>query len=358
MKTTVITPAELTPELHAAWCDIQSSCPEFDNPYFRPEFTAGVAQVRSDVEIGVLHDSHGRISGFFPFQRSGRRRAKPVGGRLSDYQAVIARPDFPVDPRRLMQDCGLVAWDFDHLLVSQRTFHPFHYATDSSPYLDLSGGYEAYCRVRGEMGDAELKQTARKARKLAREVGPLRLELQCDEPWALECLLRWKSAQYQRTRITDVFSFPWTGELIRYLLTLRDPAFRGLLSVLYAGDRPAAVHFGMWSHGVLHYWFPTYDVELGGYSPGRVLLLEMIRQCAPFGLRKLDLGRGLASYKTRMMTGTIDVAMGSVDLRPISSLLRQRWRRTQDWIRSSPLRQTARIPGRVLYQVREWLEFK
>jgi CelD/BcsL family acetyltransferase involved in cellulose biosynthesis len=357
MKVSLIKPSELSEDLLSAWSDIQQSDRSFDNPYFRPEFTLAVAQVRNDVEVAVLEDA-GAIAGFFPFQRFARRVGKPVGGRLSDFQAVIVRPESHFDPRQLVRECGLVAWDFDHLLLSQQQFAPYRYTTEGSPYVDLSDGYEAYCRRRRAMGSNELKDGQRKARKMDREVGPLRVELHSPSQEMFQLLLEWKSDQYQRTKITDVFSFEWTRQLLAHLLTYRDDTFAGVLTVLYAGDRPAAMHLGMWSHGVLHYWFPTYDTTLAAYSPGRILLLELARTSAEIGLRRIDLGKGMSTYKTRIMTDVEMVAMGSVDLRPLTNMLRTTWRQTQDWIRKSPLRAPARIPGRVLYRVREWLEFR
>jgi CelD/BcsL family acetyltransferase involved in cellulose biosynthesis len=357
MQISVIQATALNSTLHAEWARIQQADATYDNPYFRPEFTQAVASVRPDVEVAVLEDA-GRVVGFFPFQRAARRIGKPVGGRLSDFQAVIVQGDVSVDPRELVRGCGLAAWDFDHLLVSQQEFSRFHYATDGSPYIDVSQGYKAYCDVRKELGDEELKQTQRKTRKLTRDVGPLRLVMNSDDPQSLELLLQWKSDQYRRTQITDVFAFGWTSELVRRLAEFRHPDFSGYLTVLFAGDVPAAMHFGLWSQGVLHYWFPAYDPGLSHFSPGRVMLLEMARLCGETGLRRIDLGRGMAPYKTRMMTGVTQVAVGSVDLRPVTNALRCKWRQAQDWVRNSPWRKHARIPGRMLYRVREWLEFR
>ena len=56
---------------------------------FGPEFTQAVAAVRGDVEVGVLEE-RGEPVGFFPFQRSRRNVARPVGGKMSDFQGLIA----------------------------------------------------------------------------------------------------------------------------------------------------------------------------------------------------------------------------------------------------------------------------
>ncbi len=357
MKFDVIPGRELSSELRARWSAIQDLVPELDNPYFHPDFTAAVARVRTDVEIGILEDA-GRVVGFFPFQRTSRTLAKPVGGRLSDFQAVIAEPGTEFAPDELLRGCGLKAWDFDHLIGQPPVFEPYTHFKDGSPFIDLSQGFGVYEAERGQLGKEELQQTSRKARKLAREVGPLRLEASCVDDGRLDELIRWKAAQYQRTEVTNVFGFRWTSELLHDLLATGTSEFQGMLNVLYAGDRVVAMHFGLFSRGVLHYWFPSYDVSFGRYSPGRILLLELCRFCRELGIRRVDLGRGMAGYKTRAMTGVTEVAIGGVDLRPVTAVMRAGWRHTQDWIRQSPWRKHVRLPGRALYRLREWLEFR
>jgi CelD/BcsL family acetyltransferase involved in cellulose biosynthesis len=90
--------------------------------------------------------------------------------------------------------------------------------------------------------------------------------------------------------------------------------FSGALSLLYAGDRMIAGHFGMRSDSVWHYWFPAYDAMLAKYSPGIVLLLKMIEHACEAGISTIDLGKGMSPYKKRFMNAQVDVSSGSVEL--------------------------------------------
>jgi hypothetical protein len=119
-------------------------------------------------------------------------------------------------------------------------------------------------------------------------------------------------------------------------------AFSGVLSALYVGNRLAAVHLGMRSFGVLHFWFPAYDPELGKYSPGLVLLVEMARAAAALGIRRIDLGRGNERYKRSLMSGAIPLAEGAVDLRPAAALLQRGWLHMRESLRGSLLHLPAR----------------
>ena len=357
MQVTLKTPTQLSQAELAAWASFQELSPEFDSPYFRPEFSQAVAAVRNDVEVAVLLEREQPI-GFLPFQRKGAHGARPVGGRLSDYQAVIGRPGLTFDAQELLRACGLTVFDFDHMLATQTSFAPYHQLIDRSPYLDLRGGFEAYRSSLRASAHTTMRHTFRLGRKLSREVAPIRCEMFSADQAAFDALLRWKSEQYRITNITNVFSFPWTIDLLREIWTRQTDSFQGMLSVLYAGDRPVAAHFGMRSGNVLHWWFPAYDGEFANYGSGRVLLAMVAQECESRGIDKIDMGRGVARYKSLVMSGTTDVAVGSVDLRPVARCLRYRWRQTREWVRNSPLYRPARIPGRIIHRLSEWMQFQ
>ncbi|MCA9118918.1 MAG: GNAT family N-acetyltransferase [Planctomycetaceae bacterium] len=357
MQVRLTTPSELSQEETAAWSRFQEQSPEFDSPYFRPEFSRAVADIRDDVEVAILTEG-GSPAGFFPFQRSSAHHARPVGGRLSDYQGVIGRPNLEFDATELIRACDLNVLDFDHMLSSQTPFTKYHRFTDRSPYLDLSSGFEVYRSSLRLSARNSMRHTLRLSRKLSREIAPIRCEFFSTDTEAFDNLLNWKSEQYRTTKITDVFAFPWTKALLRRIWEEQTPSFQGVLSVLYTGDRAVACHFGMRSGKVLHWWFPAYDREFSRYAPGRVLLTMAAQQCNAYGIEKIDMGRGVATYKSLVMSGTTEVAVGSVDLRPVARCLRNGWRQTRAWIRNSPLYTPARIPGRIIHRISEWVQFQ
>jgi CelD/BcsL family acetyltransferase involved in cellulose biosynthesis len=85
-----------------------------------------------------------------------------------------------------------------------------------------------------------------------------------------------------------------------------------VLCVVRAGDRVAAVHLGLLSVDRLCWWFPSYDPDLGRYSPGLILLLELIAEGAARRVPVLDLGRGEHDYKLRVADRFYEVAEGEV----------------------------------------------
>jgi CelD/BcsL family acetyltransferase involved in cellulose biosynthesis len=347
----------LTPGHIAAWDRIQRAVPALDSPYFRPEFTQAVAAVRNDVEVGIF-ERGGEPVGFFPFQRGRRNVALPVGGRLSDFQGAIVGSDEVWTPEKLLRGCGLRAWHFDHLIAAQSPFQPHHRHIAPSPYLDLSNGWEGYRSNQMRYHRESFTRAIRKLRHATSEAGPLRVELQSTDPAVFQAMVKWKIAQYERTRVINVLGFDWTIKLLQRVLAAKDEAFSGMMSALYMGDVLVAVLLSMRSYGVLHGWFSAYRPNFAPLSPGLVFWIELARLLPEKGIRRIDLGKGPERYKRHLMSGAIDVAEGSVDFRPVAGMMRRGWQKTYDWARQSSLRRPLLAPGRILRDIVESRSFR
>lgn len=346
----------------AAWSKWQRANPALSSPYFRPEFTQAVAAVRRDVEVAVLEDDAG-LAGFFPFQRSRLNFGRPPGGRLSDFHGVVLRAGATASAADLLRACGLNAWDFTHLPAEQTEFAACFDRVEGSPYLDLSGGFDAYAEACRSRGSRIVRDILKKRCKLDSDVGPVRFEPDVRDPGLLRRLMDCKSQQYRRTGVGDVFAFPWTVALLERLFDVRTEPFCGRLSALYAGDDIVAMHFGIQTQTVLHYWFPAYATAFKQYSPGLVLLLEVARHAAPpgpqmSGIRRLDLGKGDERYKRRLASGELQVAAGSVEASRLLRGVRTCWRTTRGWLKSSRWGGPVRVSARIVRPVREWLSFR
>jgi CelD/BcsL family acetyltransferase involved in cellulose biosynthesis len=338
---------ELSPDLIERWSTIQGQSASFASPYFRPEFTQAVAAVRNDVFIGLLaHES--RIVGFFPFHRKRGGVARPIGLGLSDYHGVIAEPGTEWTAEGLMQGCKLVRWDFNHLLADQRQFAPYYSAVAESPIIDVSQGFEAFEESRDRAGRKYIAEVQRKRKKLGEQVGPLSFTCHSANRDVLRQMMAWKSAQCRRTGSVDFFSLAWCVRLIERIHDSQEPGFGGILACLHAGDTLVAVHFAMYASRVWHSWFPAYNHELDEYSPGSILLLEMIKSASEKGIEYIDLGKGLPLYKKRVMTGAIPVAEGCVETPSFINRLRALRGITERRMRDSFLFPVFRFPGRML----------
>jgi CelD/BcsL family acetyltransferase involved in cellulose biosynthesis len=314
VQVRVVRPGDLGEAERMAWRACQRDDPSLASPFLAPEFALAVDGVRDDARVAVV-ESPGRAPMFFAFSLDGDVGA-PIGATISDAQALIGRGADDVDPRALVRAAGMATWRFDHLVSSQRAFVPYHTALHASPIADLSGGHDRYlAAVRGNSKDV-LAQTARRRRKLGRDVGDVEFAWADPDDGALDALFAWKSAQYRATGVWDRFDQPWIVDVVRELARTECEGLTGVTSTLRAGDALVAVHFGLLGRDRLAWWFPAYDPGYASYSPGLVLLLDLIGEAALRELPLVDLGRGEHHYKLRVATGSYDVAEGVVPAAP------------------------------------------
>jgi CelD/BcsL family acetyltransferase involved in cellulose biosynthesis len=338
---TVIPAGELDAGHVAQWSHYQEADPALASPFFRPEFARAVASVRRDAYVAILETS-GTVRGFFPFQRGRVPVGIPLGGDRSNYQGVIADRALTWDAGSLVGASGLRIWDFHHLLTSQTQFERFHTAVDVSPYLDLTDGFDEYARRRDNSGSRVIRRLRQQARRLEREIGPLRFEPHAKDPAVLRSMMGWKSQQYRDTGSADRFAVRWNVELMERIHAAQSEGFQGLLPALYAGDQLAAVAMCVRSHHVLHYWFPSYSSDLASFSPGMLLLLELAERAQSLGVRTIDLGKGRAPYKDRLASDHLTVAEGSVLVPSLVASVRIARKAVETSVRHSPVRRPAR----------------
>ncbi|MFE5485891.1 GNAT family N-acetyltransferase [Streptomyces sp. NPDC056527] len=335
----IVTPGELTARETDAWRELRGKSGAPDNPFMGPEFTRAVAAVRPRARVAVWWED-GEPVGFFPYEKGPFGHGRAIGLGVSDCQGAVLRPGLRPSARALLRVCGLSAWEFDNLEAAQPTFEGAAAEALASPVIDVGEGYAAYEAVLRAQSPKFLKTTLAKERRLGRQAGATRFVFDERDPEALRTLMEWKSAQYRRTGRRDRFAKEWINTLVRRLHELRTPDCSGVLSVLYAGDRAVAAHFGLRSRTVLSCWFPSYDPEFAKYSPGLILHLRMAEAAAAAGIGMLDLGRGAAEYKDALKTGELTVYEGSVVRTGVRAglywLSREPSRRAHSFVRNRP----------------------
>jgi CelD/BcsL family acetyltransferase involved in cellulose biosynthesis len=293
------------------WAEVLARSPHLSSPFFRPEYTEAVAAVRGDVLVACV-ESGGTVAGFFPFHRSRLGFGIPVGGGRTNYDGPIIDPTLGWDPKELVRASGLRAHRFRRVPAAAASLGRYESWRGGSSVLDLSRGFDGYVGERMAAGSKVVAKTERQARMLERDVGPLRFEAQSPSTELLRLLMRWKSDQWRRTGDVDRFSVGWNVELLDLIHGTDQPDFGGLLSVLHAGERVAALALLLRSKTAGFLWFPTYDPDLSTYSPGMILLLRMAEDAAKRGILAIDLGAADALYKTRLRTGVVELVGGQV----------------------------------------------
>jgi CelD/BcsL family acetyltransferase involved in cellulose biosynthesis len=201
--------------------------------------------------------------------------------------------------------------------------------------MDLSGGYHAYVQQR--RAAKEIRKCANRLRRMEQEVGPIQFVTHSTDAEHLSGTIALKSRQYQSTGGWDLFGSDWICSLLERIHAAQTTGFAGMLSLLFAGERLIAGHFGMRSRTIWHYWFPAYDKEMARFSPGLILLLKMAERANSLGLTMIDLGMGKSLYKERLMNRAALLASGSVAPSSWVAFRRGTRRRLRARIVNSPL---------------------
>ncbi|MFF8642996.1 GNAT family N-acetyltransferase [Streptomyces sp. NPDC015345] len=326
----------LSGPLRAAWHRAMDESPEYANPFLAPEFAEGVGRFRAGPRVAVLREG-GEPVGFFPYERNSFGVGRAIGLGLSDCQALVHRPGVVWDTEELLKACRLSVFEFDHLVEEQKPFGGHVTGTFASPVIDLRAGEGDYAQWLRDVYPRLARATLKKERRLVRDLGELRFVYDERDPRVLRTLMRWKSAQYRRTGRMDRFARPWIVGLVDHLFELREEHLTGVLSVMYAGDRPVAAHFGPASRTVFAAWFTAYDPEFRYYSPGLLMHLRMAEAAGRHGVRIMDLGRGEKEYKDWLKTRELRVGEGfATRPHPVAAAHRM-WRRPVRGLRNTVL---------------------
>ena len=280
------------------WNGLLKDYPLNRQAFLSPCYCRAVASHFAGVRVLVFRNQRQPV-GFLPIQngqgllRLGGVHA-PVGGAMTDYFGLIAKPGFQIQIAQILRQSGINAIAFSHLAEAQASFG----LSGEQPRVGLRTHI-------GESGNAFweslritdkklILDTERRERKLVAERGALSFELNSQNAQAdLEELILLKQSQYDRTGKKRAPLFDERNiNLLRTLRTSKDPACSGSLSTLRVNGELVAAHFGLQCYEALHFWFPVFSVNFRSYSPGRILLKNIIMTGAERGIRTIDRGEG------------------------------------------------------------------
>ncbi|MEU6880413.1 GNAT family N-acetyltransferase [Streptomyces sp. NPDC046712] len=315
MDVTVLRPDELTAADLGAWRAMQRADLILSNPFLSPEFTRAVGHQRASARVARLTvpgPEGPRTVGFFPFERHALGSGKPIGSGFCDCQGLIHEPGLDWDPLALLQACDIAIWEYDHLAEGQTPFETVGTtrARIGSSIMELNGDDRPYPE---RLRHSFVQSARKKERKLTREAGPVRLVFHTSEPGLLDTLVRWKSDQLRAKGRRDLISQEWFRAILHELFDRSSESCTGILSVLYAGEEPVAMRYGLRSRQVIAGWFPAYDTRFARYSPGILLYLKLAEAAAERGIVHIDLGKGAEAHKADLRTRELPLTEGYVD---------------------------------------------
>jgi hypothetical protein len=271
----------------------------------------------------VFLDTAGAV--FFPGQHV-EKKVFRVDGRLLRLLVVegriISRMPFYDFPQ------PLDAWDGD---ITERWFFPRTVVRTTparprrpepaehlpSPYINWPAfsTWEAFERHVESSDQPKTNDTKRQRRRLERDVGPLSFLFDDRRPEVFEACIRWKAAQYVSTGVGNLFSSDQNVELFRQLHRAGAVA----VSSLSAGGELVAAHIGSLTHHRFGWWVPAYDASRAKYSPGRLLLDELLRASYQRGDIEFDFLIGDEPYK--FLFATHNRVIGPIGAPPLTVLV-------------------------------------
>ena len=313
MRVTVVRPGDLGTAEAALWRSFQHSTPEGLNPFMSLTYVQAVGRFRANARVAVVEE-HGQIAAFLPFELGTHGLGMPIGYPMNNLQGFIGS-GVPVDARRVVKQARLRGWRFDSVPVDQRAFASFHYegTTVPCPVIDLAKG----------MSHISARKKARRA--LEKQHGTVSLEWNSTQPAQIDRLIEWKSNKYHGTSL--LFSDPTARGIVKELAASDGDDCRGVVSVLLAGEQPAAVHLGLLGPRSLAGWFMSYDPALSRFAPGMMLWLPLAKAAEERGISQIDLGAGQDTYKFELSNDSYIVAGGAVWVSRAEAACRKIFRR-------------------------------
>jgi CelD/BcsL family acetyltransferase involved in cellulose biosynthesis len=179
----------------------------------------------------------------------------------------------------------------------------------SAPYLDIAG--RSWAMLEQGISASWRKDIRRLARRLG-ERAPWRY-VECDTPdqraAAIDFVLRHKAAQLaddadalanHRRVFAPLARTIFVGETVGRA--------RIHVATIEAEGRPIAAHLGFVDRERFYYYVPTYDPAFQAFSPGNLLMFELLRRACEMRVPVFDLLRGDYAYKGRLTDQAVELA--------------------------------------------------
>ena len=321
--------SQLSESEWAAWAQLRANNSQLRSPYFHPEYTQLLAELRPDVRVVCQYETDGTPAAFLPVQ--GKRFTRPVGAPMSDYHAIItSRDDVTYDS--LLGETDIGAYHYSCAADPTRLRMPQILSESQTAAIDIDTTAEDWRAGRDGSYRRHLKSNRRRTRKAEDALGPKRIELFSRDIDVFTFLLKWKREKFAQTGKYDVLSADWTQSLIRRLWERGQKAdLRCDMHALYFGDRLAAIDLGLSDGDVFHSWMVAYDDELSEFGPGIQLLEALIDATPETGYKRIDMGEGLDGYKRHYASASSRVVSGLVPLSGAAGRLSRIYAAAERW---------------------------
>jgi len=316
-------PNRLAPADTALWRRMAQAEPAFASPLLGPDFTQAVGRVREDARVAVIRRD-GETLGFLPYHRRPGRMARAIGSPLSDYHAIVSRPDPGFSAQDVLSAADLGVFRYTGLIDPFGVFSDVGEASQAF-VIAPEGSAEAFLERVRAASPKKIKNYRRLDHKLGREIGEVRMVAPDRSREAFDQVIAWKREQLARTGLHDFMRPDWTRDLLLDLFQRQTGDFQGLLVSLYAGDNLVAGHFGVRLGAVFHPWIASTNPAFGAWSPGHLFFQRAIAAMPGLGLERYDLAPGHDHYKRTYAFEQTEVRGGAVTASLMASSVEGAW---------------------------------
>lgn len=295
MKYVLYRPEDMSEEQWQIFAALRDARSIYDDPFFDPDFARLVGEVRDDTRIGFASDSKG-VFAVWPLHIRPGNWARPIGSPFSDWNGPILSSDTELTAQEILAG-------FEISGMTTQGFMPAGFQQTSAltrvgaNMTDLSSGWDAFFTDQQKRWPKHFKKMRRLYRNVDRDFSNRTFHWDDRSDASYAHLLDLKQQQFARTGYHDVLKAPWSRALFDRLRSFEGPRLRGRLTSLYYDDRFAAAEFNLQSDRVMHGWITAFDQDLGNYSPGNMLVQDMLERMSEDDLVLYDAGPGLDHYK-------------------------------------------------------------
>lgn len=319
---------EMTADLWGVFAGLRNARSRYDDPFFDPDYARLVAEVRPDARFGFAFDGDD-VAGVWPLHRRPGAWARPIGGPFSDWHGPILAAGTDLRPHQFLKGLGLHGMSTFGWLPQDEESET-RLTIVGANMTDVKGDWAGFMAGQTERWPKHFKKMRRLGRNLERDFGEVEFRFDDVSDATFDRLILLKREQFSRTGRHDVLAADWTRKLFQTLRRAQGDRFRLRLVSLHFDGKHAASELLLQSDKVMHGWITAYEQEFGQYSPGNILVQNMLEQMAPSGPQIYDAGPGLDHYKRHYSNYQKPVGSGvvrskSLAIRP-DRVLGQAWR--------------------------------
>lgn len=296
-------PGDISPALWQDFAAVRNLSTRYDSPFFDPDFARLVSEVREDTRMGIVEDS-GALVGYWPLHARSGGWARPIGGPFSDWHAPILHPDMHISPDSFLRGLGLTGFTGFGFKSRPQDGHA-RLSRSGANLAILNTDWQDYINTQQEYWPKHFKKMRRVYRKAKQDFSQLQFIWDDRSVLHFDRLMTMKRTQYKSTGLHDVLKADWARKLIDRLRHFEGPRLRSRQSTLLFDGEFVASEFNLQSDRVLHGWLVGFDYKFSAYSPGHMLVQEMLQAMCPDGLKIYDMGPGEERHKrhyTNMQT--------------------------------------------------------